>query len=197
MLTKKEQTHDRIIQAAGRGIREKGYGGIGVDGIASYAEVTSGALYAHFGSKEKVFEAAVEAGLKSLQSRIQQLKIDKGKKWLKFFINEYLSIEHVKDLSNGCVLPGLTSEVTRASPAVKSVYQKELKEVIKEVAAGLNNDSKANRKKNAAWLLAMMSGSVQMARSYEDPKKAAEFIESNKTLIKSQFGLPSKDKKKK
>ena len=48
-LNKKQETRKRIINAASRGFRSNGYAGIGVDGIAKEAGVTSGAFYAHLG----------------------------------------------------------------------------------------------------------------------------------------------------
>ena len=52
---KKLETRSRIIDAAGRSFRSNGYAGIGVDGIAKAAGVTSGAFYAHLGSKKWCF----------------------------------------------------------------------------------------------------------------------------------------------
>ena len=40
---KKQETRQRILDAAGRGFRKGGYDGIGVDGLAKQAGVTSGA----------------------------------------------------------------------------------------------------------------------------------------------------------
>ena len=47
----KEGARTRILDAAGRGFRRLGFGGIGVDGLAKEAGVTSGAFYGHFPSK--------------------------------------------------------------------------------------------------------------------------------------------------
>jgi TetR/AcrR family transcriptional regulator, transcriptional repressor for nem operon len=38
----REEARAHMIAAAGRGFRRKGFGGIGVDGLAKEAEVTSG-----------------------------------------------------------------------------------------------------------------------------------------------------------
>ena len=58
-VTKKQETRKRIVSAASQGFRSHGYAGIGVDAIAKEAGVTSGALYAHMGSKDGAFEAAL------------------------------------------------------------------------------------------------------------------------------------------
>jgi TetR/AcrR family transcriptional repressor of nem operon len=40
----KEQARAAILQTAARTLKEKGFDGVGVDGLAGSAEVTSGAL---------------------------------------------------------------------------------------------------------------------------------------------------------
>ena len=60
----KEETRKKIVMAASRGFRKHGYGGIGVDGLAKSAGVTSGAFYAHLGSKEGAFNTALEFGIR-------------------------------------------------------------------------------------------------------------------------------------
>lgn len=45
-----EETQRRLLRAVGRGFRAKGFGGIGIDGLAKGAALTSGAFYAHFRS---------------------------------------------------------------------------------------------------------------------------------------------------
>jgi AcrR family transcriptional regulator len=61
----KEEARARMVAAAGRGFRRQGFGGIGVDGLAKEAEVTSGAFYGHFSSKGEAFKAALVAGLEA------------------------------------------------------------------------------------------------------------------------------------
>jgi len=51
----KEETRRKMLEAAGRGFRSHGYSGIGVDGLAKAADVTSGAFYSHFGSSTYIF----------------------------------------------------------------------------------------------------------------------------------------------
>ena len=63
MGAKKEETRKRILDAASRSFRTYGYTGVGVDGLAKEAAVTSGAFYSHFGSKSAGFDLALEAGL--------------------------------------------------------------------------------------------------------------------------------------
>jgi len=53
----------RILEAAGRLFREKGFDGIGVDGIMQEAGLTHGGFYGHFGSKADLAAQACAAAL--------------------------------------------------------------------------------------------------------------------------------------
>lgn len=54
-------TRARLVQAATALFAEHGYAGTSVEMVLTAAEVSRGAFYHHFASKQAVFEAAVEA----------------------------------------------------------------------------------------------------------------------------------------
>jgi TetR/AcrR family transcriptional regulator, transcriptional repressor for nem operon len=55
----KAQAKAVIVRAAARTLKENGFHGVGVDGLAASAQVTSGALYSNFANKEAVLEEVV------------------------------------------------------------------------------------------------------------------------------------------
>ena len=55
-----EHTRNLLLDAAEKTFAEQGLGGAALDDIADAAGYTRGAIYAHFGSKEELFLAAVE-----------------------------------------------------------------------------------------------------------------------------------------
>jgi TetR/AcrR family transcriptional regulator, transcriptional repressor for nem operon len=86
----KEQTHARIVEAAGRCFKKNGFSGIGVDGLAKEAGVTSGAFYGHFKSKNTAFNAAVEVGMNDLFDGVSQFKEQHGNDWWTKFAEFYM-----------------------------------------------------------------------------------------------------------
>ena len=78
----KETARAKILHAVGRGFRTQGYAGIGVDGLAKEAGLTSGAFYGHFPSKADAFQAAAVAGLVELCQAIEALREKAGDRWL-------------------------------------------------------------------------------------------------------------------
>jgi AcrR family transcriptional regulator len=57
----KERTRQRLLAEAQRLFRERGYAATSLEQIAEAAEVTKGAIYGHFASKEDLMVSALEA----------------------------------------------------------------------------------------------------------------------------------------
>lgn len=57
----KERTRQRLMAEAQRLFRERGYAATSLEQIAEAAEVTKGAIYGHFASKEDLLLTAIEA----------------------------------------------------------------------------------------------------------------------------------------
>jgi AcrR family transcriptional regulator len=59
--TSKAMTRQRLLEVAQRLFREHGYAATSLDQIAEAADVTKGAIYGHFSSKEDLLLSAIEA----------------------------------------------------------------------------------------------------------------------------------------
>ena len=59
--TSKERTRERLLAEAQRLFRERGYAATTLEQVAEAAEVTKGAIYGHFSSKEDLLLSAIEA----------------------------------------------------------------------------------------------------------------------------------------
>ena len=90
MTSKKEKTHQRILESIHKSFRQKGYDGAGVDGLASAAGVTSGAFYAHFGSKSDAFRETVVEGIHQFDEAVEHFQKEYGNTWLEEFASFYL-----------------------------------------------------------------------------------------------------------
>jgi TetR/AcrR family transcriptional regulator, transcriptional repressor for nem operon len=171
----KQEARARILAAVGRGFRKRGYGGIGVDGLAKEAEVTSGALYGHFPSKEAAFKEAVMAGIDELRVAIEGLRAEHGAKWVEIFIDFYLGQKRVCDLGESCALQSLAPEVQRSNDATRAAFETHIDLVAHAVADGLVGSNARDRLARAWALLAILSGGVTLARAVED-RQASETI---------------------
>ncbi len=165
--TCKSEAHQHILDAVGRGFRKKGYSGIGVDGLANEAGLTSGAFYGHFTSKEKAFLEALEAGLDEVHDAITALQKDHGDDWLAAFADFYLQDRRTCDPAQACALQSLSGDVARMSEPVRRMYQNKLAQIAAAIASGMPGANQQRHDK--AWaLLSLLTGAVTLARAGVD-----------------------------
>jgi AcrR family transcriptional regulator len=164
---------ERLLQAAGRGFRVGGYGGIGVDALAREAGMTSGALYAHFGSKADAFRLAVVHGIAFLRDGVKTFQDRYGPHWCAPFVDFYLGERMDVGMEEACALPSFTPDVGRADAATREAYESELNRLIETLAAGFGDPPDRKR----AWaFLAVLSGGAGIARAVKDEGLRAEML---------------------
>ena len=171
---RKEETRRRMLTAASRSFRSHGFAGVGVDAIAKAAGVTSGAFYAHFGSKDAAFEAALETGLDEVIEAIPRFQIDAGTEWILAFAEYYLGRAHRKDLAGGCAMTALSPEVVRAPQGTHSAYEAKMTKIADLVAQGLAGGSMEDRRARAWAMLGVLIGGLTVARAVRGQKLAEE-----------------------
>jgi len=179
----KEAARKKILSAVGRGFRRHGYDGIGVDGLAKEAGVTSGAFYGHFFSKGDAFEAAALAGLVELRQAVERFRAEEDAGWLGRFVDFYLSTKRTCELGESCALQSLTPEVARAGRSTRVSYEAELLRVVEAMAAGLPGKTPVARRKLAWTLLAALSGGVTLSRAADDAKVGLQIAAALKATI--------------
>ena len=170
----REESKAKILSAVGRGFRKHGYEGIGIDGLAKEAGLTSGAFYGHFSSKEEAFNETVIEGFRDLRENIEQLQSERGENWVALFVDFYLGTRRTCDLAESCALQTLTHEVARSSELVRESYQVEVMKVIDVVAKGLPQGTMAERRNRAWALMSLLSGGVTVARALADDALSAK-----------------------
>jgi TetR/AcrR family transcriptional regulator, transcriptional repressor for nem operon len=174
----KEASRAGLLAGIGRGFRRRGYSGIGVDGLAKEAGMTSGAFYAHFSSKDLAFQETITAGLRELRDGILALQAEHGKNWLPAFIDYYLGHKRICELGESCAMQSLTPEVQRAGPEIRETFERGMAEVVSALAAGLVELPSKQRTAHAWMILAQLAGAVTLARAVADPKTGAAIAEA-------------------
>lgn len=173
---------ERLIEAAGRSFRQGGFGGTGIDTVSREAGLTSGAFYAHFGSKANAFRSALIEGLAFLRAGIARIQAEHGDGWLEPFVDFYLGERLAVDLSEACALPTFTADATRADDETRAAYAAGLTAIADAIATALGGAGARPR----AWrLLAILSGAAGMARATPDPKMRGEIVEAARAAAKA------------
>lgn len=161
----KQETKRKMTVAASQTFREFGYAGVGVDGLAKAAGVTSGAFYTHFGSKEAAFAAALDLGLDEVIEAVPQFQRDHGTRWIQAFADYYLGKAHREDLGGGCAMTALTPEVIRSASPLHESYEEKMTQIAALMARGLAEDAAADRVNRAWAVLAVLIGGLSLARA--------------------------------
>lgn len=167
----KEITHERIVEAAARAIRRSGYNGTSVADIMKAAGLTHGGFYAHFESREAMLaEAADRAGAESVALMEHVAATTPPEETLRAMAEAYLAQEHLEGVETGCGTAALVSEMPRQTAEVRRAATRRIKEMIDLVARQLPNWGQPGAHEQALVIVAMMVGTLTLARAVDDPK---------------------------
>ena len=174
----KEETRKKILDAASRLFREKGYDGIGVDAIMNEAGLTAGGFYSHFASKEALFaEALGNAYDERNQSLQASLKNTDNAYDLQNLIYGYLSRTHRDMTAEGCIFPTLTTDVMRGSNETRASYENRLQKFISSIETRLP-ESETPERERAIAVLVQLIGGVMLARAVNDQQLSSDILKA-------------------
>jgi len=169
--SRKEVTHDRIVEVAARAIRRSGYAGTGVADIMKEAGLTHGGFYAHFASREALLaEAADRAGAEAVRLSADIAAAAAPGQSLQELMRAYLSKEHLEGIENGCPVAALGSEMHRQAPEIRHAATRHIKEMIDVVARQLPDWGTPGAHEQAMFMVSSMIGTMVMARAVDDPR---------------------------
>ncbi|WP_233808240.1 TetR/AcrR family transcriptional regulator [Paraburkholderia sp. HP33-1] len=177
--SRKEITHERIVEVAARAIRRSGYDGTGVADIMKEAGLTHGGFYAHFPSREVLLaEAADRAGAEAVALSEQIAASVPPEQALPSIVRAYLSKEHREAIETGCPVSALGSEMPRQAPVVRRAATRRIKQMIDVVARQLPDWGQPGAHEQALLTVATMVGTLVLARAVDDPKLSDSFLEA-------------------
>lgn len=175
----KARARDALVHAGARSLKTSGFNGIGVDGLAAAAGVTSGAFYSNFANKEAMLDAVIDAGLgEPLLTDTDSTTRAAGRARLIRFVEEYLSADHSTNPSDGCPIPALSADVSRAQPRIKETYRRKMTAFVDRIAGLLDGDE-PDRQRRAWSIVALMVGAILISRGIpEDSESRTTLLES-------------------
>ena len=168
----KAETRDRILKAASKRFRERGFADAGVASIMRDAGLTHGGFYAHFGSKDDLVASVIRSGFDRVSDRFES-RFDglEGDAWLRAWVEAYLGDGHVAHVAEGCPMPALASDIARsgegARGAFTEIFEERLAKVSRRVSAPREE---AERRVLAA--ISQMAGALMLARALDEPMSA-------------------------
>src|SRR5215217_3193333 len=107
------QNRERIIEAAARLFRERGFDGIGVAELMKFAGLTHGGFYGHFASKEDLMAQASTHALNRVQDHWEKFAERESGQPLAALQASYLSPQHRDNPGKGCLMAALGADAAR------------------------------------------------------------------------------------
>jgi len=172
----KAETRRRIIETAGRRLKQDGIDGSGIAVLMTDAGLTNGAFYAHFESKDDLVANVVADQLRAQHAVLDSLPAGQGA--LEEFIRDYLAPHHRDHPSTGCPSAALLDEIGRCDDAVRDSYTEGMESIVDVIAAHLSPHDPSAARTKAVGLFTLLVATLQLARAVSDQKLSDDILES-------------------
>jgi TetR/AcrR family transcriptional repressor of nem operon len=175
-----ERTRQRLLQAAFREVYRYGFQSAGIDTILAATNVTKGALYYHFESKESLGYAIVEEIVAKLPRDRWLLPLERSgdKDPIDALIGIVRAIPHrPRDVKEGCPLVNLAQEMSQ----LDEQFRKRLERIFQAWQEGITMALRRGQsqgtvrrdlvpEETASFLIAMVEGYEVLAKNAQDVK---------------------------
>ncbi len=177
----------RILEASARLFRERGFDGVTVAEIMQAADLTHGAFYGHFTSKEdliaQTFAHVLAPGDGTRESALPERMMD--------FAQIYLSAEQRDERATACLYSTLGTEASRASIETRQAMTANVRNRIGIFSKTMPGDSIDERRQAAAGSWAAMIGAAMLARIVDDPELSDQLLADTLAWLKKTSGQQS------
>jgi AcrR family transcriptional regulator len=175
-----ERTRERLLQAAFQQVYRYGFQSAGIDTILAATNVTKGALYYHFESKEALGHAIVDEIVAKLvrDSWLLPLERSKDKDPIDALIGIVQAIPtRPSDVRGGCPLVNLAQEMSRLDEQFRKrlerlflAWQEGVATLLRKGQARGTVRGDLNADEAASFLVAMVEGYEVLAKNAQDVK---------------------------
>ena len=175
-----ERTRERLLQAAFQEVYRYGFQSAGIDTILAATNVTKGALYYHFESKEALGYAVVEEIVAKFSYDRWLLPLEQSKD--QDPIDVLIDLVHAipsspRDVKGGCALVNLAQEMSHLDEQFRKRLEKIFRGWQEGIAAALRRGQSEGivvrdlvPDETATFLIAMVEGYEVLAKNAQDVK---------------------------
>ena len=188
--SRKQETHERIVDVAARAIRRHGYAGVGVADVMKEAGLTHGGFYAHFDSRDALLVEALErAGRQSGEAvtRALERRAARGVSAFRALVEAYLGDEHLASLETGCPVAALACDIPRQSDAVREASAVRVRRLVAGVQSALPHASRAT----ASVVAGTLVGTLQLARALGANADGRALLSAARKALVQQYDTPN------
>lgn len=187
----KARVRRRIVEAAGRLFRRRGYAGVGIDDLMAAAKLTRGGFYGHFRSKAALFAEALaeEHGFVRLLRARRGRSRTALRREAERIVADYLHPHHRDEVGRGCYLAALSPDVARAGRPARRAYEAAVRALADELGRGL--DAARPLDPRALTTIALCVGGLSVARAVDDDALAAAILRAAERAAHAQLERPA------
>jgi TetR/AcrR family transcriptional repressor of nem operon len=164
----------KILDAASRMFRERGFASVSVAEVMEAAGLTHGGFYGHFKSKDELIAHALSHAFEHAVPSTDDLTR---------FVASYVSSQHCSDLAGGCPVAALAAETTRQGPEARAAMTAGLRQQLDYWTDNASGKTAAERRRVAIGTSAAMLGAVVLARLSDDPRLADEILSQTRKWL--------------
>jgi len=169
-----EANRGRILEAAGRLFRDRGFEGVTVAEVMQAAGLTHGGFYGYFKSKDDLIAQTLGA----LMGRGQM-----GERDLATYADAYLAPAHRENRAGGCGVAALGAEVGRGTAEARAEMTGGLRRQIESFSRTAPGATPQARRQAAIGNWSAMVGAVILARMSDDPALSDEVLAETRAFI--------------
>jgi len=177
-LRNPERTREKLLQAAFREVYRSGFQSAGIDTILAATNVTKGALYYHFDSKDALGYAIVEEIIATLPRDKWLRPLQQGKDPIDTLIGIVQGTSvRPKDVRGGCPLVNLAQEMSPLDEQFRKRLERIFHAWQEGIAMALRRGQSQGTvrrdlvaEETAGFLIAMYEGYVLLAKNAQDAK---------------------------
>ncbi len=183
----KERSREKILQSAFSLFAARGYDKVTISDVMREAQMTHGAFYNHFRSKQELYAEAIGAGARaSALTKLQRTEasgVDLMTELLRIYLNE----AHVRQEHSPCPMAFLATDVANGEAEVRGAYTQVFRRLIAFMNKTLPADT-PQRRERALALAAMMIGGVAVSRALDDERTVKELLRACRVMGEGMVG---------
>ncbi|HEY4030051.1 MAG TPA: TetR/AcrR family transcriptional regulator [Caulobacteraceae bacterium] len=172
------ENREKILQAASRLFRERGFEEVGVADVMKAAGLTHGGFYGHFKSKDDLIAQATGGVAQSFIDLWEGIVAAEGPQALQAIGERYLGDAHLCATGAGCQIAALGPEIARRSPEDRAAVTEGVKRLVEVLEKAAPGATEADRRKRALQAYAGWVGAVVLARISDDEAFSREVREA-------------------
>jgi TetR/AcrR family transcriptional repressor of nem operon len=178
------ESRKKVVRAAAALLRDRGVDGVNVADVMAAAGMTPGGFYKHFEDKDalvaEAFDTASDESFHTLCAVGE--KAAKGKNF-EAIVSAYLSQEHWANPAHGCPLAATATDAARQGKGFRLAFDACLERMCDLMVEAAARDRRPMKRQDALATVALLVGTVALARATKDPKAASDLLRAARARL--------------